>query len=135
MRARDWGTDLTYISIDGDDVGRRVTAKHLANDALGLGMRTLIFLLALFPSVALAQKMPSPAGVAYRICIENAAVRYAHVAGSIAEAVDIAFISCVKERDDYLGIHPPNEAWSHTMQTIRDRIAILIADERLKRFS
>ncbi len=27
---------MTYISIDGDDIGRRVTAKHLANDALGL---------------------------------------------------------------------------------------------------
>lgn len=27
---------MTYISIDGDDIGRRVTARHLANDAAGL---------------------------------------------------------------------------------------------------
>jgi hypothetical protein len=27
---------LTYISIDGDDIGRRVTARHLANDAAGV---------------------------------------------------------------------------------------------------
>ncbi|MGO6982565.1 mCpol domain-containing protein [Rhizobium leguminosarum] len=27
---------MTYISIDGDDIGRRVTAMHLANDAAGL---------------------------------------------------------------------------------------------------
>jgi hypothetical protein len=35
-RAKGRGTDLTYISIDGDDIGRRVTAKYLTNDAEGL---------------------------------------------------------------------------------------------------
>lgn len=27
---------MTYISIDGDDIGRRIVAQHLSNDAEGL---------------------------------------------------------------------------------------------------
>lgn len=36
MYDSDWDANLTYISIDGDDIGRRVVAQHLSNDAEGL---------------------------------------------------------------------------------------------------
>lgn len=93
-------------------------------------MRTALALLALLPTAALAQQ-PSPAGVAYRECVETAAIRYAHVAGSISEAVNIAFISCIKERDIYLRIHPANDGWTETVKMMRDRLLVMVAEERL----
>lgn len=89
--------------------------------------------LAVFLPVAASAQSPSPAGLAYRECVEAAAVRYAHAAGSVEEAVAIAFTACIKERDTYLGTRPPNEAWPLTVQTIRDHLIILVAEERLKR--
>lgn len=87
----------------------------------------------MLPTAAFAQKNPSPAGLAYRVCLNETAVRYANVAGSIAEAVEIAFIACIKERDIFLGVYPPTDAWPLTVQTIRDHLLLLVAEERLKK--
>lgn len=73
MRARDWGTDLTYISIDGDDVGRRVTAKHLANDALGL--RAFVDLV--HEKVTQIASLPTGAGYEVIFCAADGVVAYA----------------------------------------------------------
>lgn len=75
---------MTYISIDGDDIGRRIVALHLSNDAEGLGA----FVALIHNKVTRVGDLLRNAGYTVIFCAADGVVAYKAEA-SPASAVDL----------------------------------------------
>lgn len=86
---------MTYISIDGDDIGRRVTAQHLANDAAGLSA----FVALVHEKVMQIERLLTGSGYTVIFCAADGVV--AHKADTdTANAADLyASIQAIGGRD------------------------------------
>lgn len=71
---------MTYISIDGDDIGLRITASHLANDARGLSA----FVALVHTKVTQIERLLTGAGYTVIFCAADGVV--AHKADTDVDA-------------------------------------------------